>query len=179
VGSEMLATGQTATLTVTLKAHGKYEFLCTVPGHAGAGMKGLLGVGVKVTAPASANASATGPSSSTSGSSSSSSSSSTGPPCTSPKSTTVSVNEFDFGITLSPASPWPCGSITFNITNTGNVNHDFTIQGLPGGAGHGSLIDPGQRTTMTVTIGPGSYYYQCDFDEHAEQGMEGYLTVSG
>ena len=38
-----LKAGKTATLTVTLKA-GKAAFLCTVPGHAAAGMKGTLTV---------------------------------------------------------------------------------------------------------------------------------------
>ena len=37
-----------AILTVKL-AKGQYEFMCAVPGHAAAGMKGLIGVGVKVT----------------------------------------------------------------------------------------------------------------------------------
>jgi uncharacterized cupredoxin-like copper-binding protein len=40
--------GQSATLTVPFSLAGKYEFLCTIPGHAAAGMKGLLGVGVVV-----------------------------------------------------------------------------------------------------------------------------------
>jgi plastocyanin len=40
--------GQSATITVKFSLAGKYEFLCTVPGHAAAGMKGLLGVGVAV-----------------------------------------------------------------------------------------------------------------------------------
>jgi len=40
--------GQSATLTVPFSLAGKYEFLCTIPGHAAAGMKGLLGVGVAV-----------------------------------------------------------------------------------------------------------------------------------
>ena len=35
--------GKTATLTVTLKK-GKYPYSCTVPGHAAAGMKGVLTV---------------------------------------------------------------------------------------------------------------------------------------
>jgi plastocyanin len=54
VGSatKVLHPKQTATLTVTVKKVGKYEFLCTVTGHAAAGMKGLLGVGVPVTAAA-------------------------------------------------------------------------------------------------------------------------------
>src|SRR5204863_6048221 len=42
-----LQPGQSQALTVTLKK-GKYEYLCTTRGHAAAGMKGLIGVGVKV-----------------------------------------------------------------------------------------------------------------------------------
>jgi uncharacterized cupredoxin-like copper-binding protein len=38
-----LKTGKAATLKATLKA-GKYPFLCTLPGHAAAGMKGTLTV---------------------------------------------------------------------------------------------------------------------------------------
>lgn len=37
----MLAKGKTGSLTVTLKA-GAYDFICSVPGHAAAGMKGKL-----------------------------------------------------------------------------------------------------------------------------------------
>ena len=46
--TKLLHHGDTATLTVTLTKHGKYEYLCAVAGHAAAGMKGLLGVGVTV-----------------------------------------------------------------------------------------------------------------------------------
>jgi len=45
--TKILHPGQSATLTVNLKK-GIYEFLCSVPGHAAAGMKGLIGVGVPV-----------------------------------------------------------------------------------------------------------------------------------
>lgn len=38
-----LKTGKTTTLKATLKA-GKYQFLCTLPGHAAGGMKGTLTV---------------------------------------------------------------------------------------------------------------------------------------
>ncbi len=37
-----LAAGKTATLRVTFAKAGKYAYLCTIPGHAAAGMKGVL-----------------------------------------------------------------------------------------------------------------------------------------
>ena len=40
----LLARGKAATLKVTFKKAGKFAFLCTVPGHAAAGMKGTLTV---------------------------------------------------------------------------------------------------------------------------------------
>jgi len=39
----LLSAGKSATLTVTLKK-GKYGYMCTVPGHAAAGMKGTFTV---------------------------------------------------------------------------------------------------------------------------------------
>jgi uncharacterized cupredoxin-like copper-binding protein len=38
----MLKPGKSATLTVTLKKGKKYPYICTVPGHAAAGMKGTF-----------------------------------------------------------------------------------------------------------------------------------------
>ena len=47
----LLKHGQSATLTVKLTKAGLYEYLCSVPGHAAGGMKGLIGVGVVAKAP--------------------------------------------------------------------------------------------------------------------------------
>jgi uncharacterized cupredoxin-like copper-binding protein len=41
----ILAPRRSATLTVVFRKKGAYEYLCTVPGHAAAGMKGVLRVG--------------------------------------------------------------------------------------------------------------------------------------
>jgi uncharacterized cupredoxin-like copper-binding protein len=38
----LLVRGKSATLTVTFKKAGRYAYLCTIPGHAAAGMKGVL-----------------------------------------------------------------------------------------------------------------------------------------
>jgi uncharacterized cupredoxin-like copper-binding protein len=40
----LLSPGKSAKLTVTFKKAGKYPYLCTVPGHAAAGMKGTFTV---------------------------------------------------------------------------------------------------------------------------------------
>ena len=46
-GTPTIASGKSALLRIVFKTKGSYEFLCTVSGHAKAGMKGLLGVGQK------------------------------------------------------------------------------------------------------------------------------------
>jgi plastocyanin len=53
--TKVLNSGQSQTVKVVLKKPGKYEYLCPLPGHAGAGMKGLLGVGVNVTSSAASD----------------------------------------------------------------------------------------------------------------------------
>lgn len=42
--SKTISPGVKTTLTYTFKTKGTYEYLCTIPGHAAAGMKGLLKV---------------------------------------------------------------------------------------------------------------------------------------
>ena len=42
--TRLISPGQAVTLTFTFKTKGTYEYLCTVPGHAAAGMKGDLKV---------------------------------------------------------------------------------------------------------------------------------------
>jgi len=46
--TKLLHPGDTASFTVKITKTGKYEYLCSVPGHAAGGMKGLIGVGVAV-----------------------------------------------------------------------------------------------------------------------------------
>jgi uncharacterized cupredoxin-like copper-binding protein len=87
--TKVLHHGDSATLTVTISKSGKYEFLCTVSGHAAAGMKGLIGIGVAVSGSEEKSAAAAGSSSNTSGSSSGTTTSSSGGGGTSTAATTT------------------------------------------------------------------------------------------
>ena len=69
----------------------------------------------------------------------------------------------------------PCGTITFRQTNTGQTIHDFVIPNVA----RGDRINGGQSTTMTATMGPGSYPYLCTVEGHDTLGMVGTLTVTG
>jgi uncharacterized cupredoxin-like copper-binding protein len=48
--TKTLHPGDTASFTVKITKTGKYEYLCSIPGHAAGGMKGLIGIGVSVKA---------------------------------------------------------------------------------------------------------------------------------
>jgi uncharacterized cupredoxin-like copper-binding protein len=168
--TKRLAAGQSATLTVTLKK-GTYEYICTVPGHSAAGMKGMLGIGTTVTQPLPLNVPAGGGGAASNVAAAGAS----GAPCANPVPTTVDVNEFDFGFILSTTTV-PCGPVRFTQRNTGAVEHDFVINGVAGG--QGARIQPRQDTFMTTNLTPGTYKYICTVKGHDTLGMVGVLTVT-
>jgi uncharacterized cupredoxin-like copper-binding protein len=89
-----------------------------------------------------------------------------------PKTATVNVTMKDFSFVLSTKTV-KHGKVTFAIRNKGKTGHDFSI------AGHTSkVIDPGKRTTLTVTLKRGSDPYRCTIDSHAKLGMKGVLHVT-
>jgi len=149
----VLSPGQRATLKVAFKKKGKYAYRCTLPGHAAAGMKGVFGVGAKVAPPP--------------------------PPATPPaptgQQTTVRVDEFEFGFTLSQTTI-PAGTVTFAMTNSGTLPHNFHVQGVAGAVG--PILDQGRSATMTVNLTrTGTYTFICDVPGHADAGMKGSLTI--
>jgi uncharacterized cupredoxin-like copper-binding protein len=149
----LLKPGKSATLKVVFKK-GRFAYLCTVPGHAKLGMKGVFGVGT--TAPTTTTAKTT------------TTTASPGP------GGTVQVSMFEYGFTLSP-SKIPSGNVTFVMNNTGTVTHNFDVEGVKSGA----FVDPGKSATMTVNVQAGrAYNYQCDVPGHAALGMRGIFTPS-
>lgn len=103
------------------------------------------------------------------GSSSSSNSTSTGTPVTAQLS--------DFHIKLSTEEFRP-GPYTFTATNTGSHEHALEIEG-PGGENRSKTVEPGQSTTLTVTLKSGSYEVYCPIDGHKDLGMKTHITVGG
>jgi len=150
----LLAPGKSATLRVTFAKKGRYPFRCTVAGHAAAGMRGVLVVTaapIKTVPPLlTATTTITAP------------------------STTVTVSMVEYRFDLSQTAV-PAGKVTFVVRNDGTVVHDFDLVGVKAGA----FLQPGATETWTVSLAPRTYDYRCDVPEHAAEGMQGQLAVTG
>jgi uncharacterized cupredoxin-like copper-binding protein len=84
--------------------------------------------------------------------------------------TTVTVtagkpSEFHFTLSTSSAK---AGPVTFKVTNSGTIPHDFSIDGKKT-----ALLSPGKSATLTVTVKKGSNPYECTVAGHAAAGMKG------
>jgi uncharacterized cupredoxin-like copper-binding protein len=163
--TKRLAPGKSQTIRVTFKKSGRFLYVCTVPGHAAAGMKGTLAVG-KATVPKPPPTTTTTPPTTTTVAT---------PP---PGSTQIQVSATEFAFALTQTSVPVGTTVFFSVANKGQVAHDFVFPSL-GGATTG-LIQPGQTGTLTITFKTaGQVYYDCDLPQHAEAGMAGFFTVTG
>lgn len=150
----LLKPGKSATLKIAFKKKGHFGYLCTVPGHAALGMKGVFAIGTSAPPPKTTTKSTT--------------TTNPGP------GGTVKVSEFEYGFTLSPSSV-PSGNVTFVMTNTGTTTHNFDISGVKAGP----FLDPGKSASLTVNLQAGRRYsYLCDVPGHAALGMTGTFTPS-
>ena len=92
-------------------------------------------------------------------------------------------SEFGFKLSSKTAAH---GAITFNVTNGGNVPHDFKLCSKASAtkadtcAGKAiKLLTPGQSATLKVTVAKaGTYEYLCTVPGHATAGMKGLLKVT-
>jgi FtsP/CotA-like multicopper oxidase with cupredoxin domain len=68
------------------------------------------------------------------------------------------------------------GPATFDVTNTGQTEHNFAIEGNA----ETEMIPPGESATLRVPdLAAGTYTYICEVAGHADGGMTGTLEVSG
>ena len=114
-----LLPGKSATLTVKFTKKGRYAYLCTIPGHAAAGMKGVFAVATKAVPP---------PPSSTPSTTTTQPTTTTSTVPVGTAQTTVTVNMVEYAFQLSQTTI-PSGQVTFVIKNSGNEEHNFNING--------------------------------------------------
>ncbi len=89
---------------------------------------------------------------------------------------TVDISETEFQ--LDPADPTAeAGSVTFNVSNDGQTVHNLEVEGN-GVEEVTDSIEAGGSAELTVDLEPGEYEIYCSIGDHAEQGMEGTLTVN-
>ena len=71
----------------------------------------------------------------------------------------------------------PAGQeLTFEVTNSGKIDHNFAIEG----ASATKMLAPGESATLAVKpLETGSYTVICEVQGHADGGMKGPLTVTG
>ncbi len=83
----------------------------------------------------------------------------------------ASVTATDFKFKVIPAR-LTRGVATFTVVNRGEATHDFKIAGKKT-----KILNPGQRTTLKVTLKKGTYAYLCTVPGHAALGMKGKVVV--
>ncbi len=87
---------------------------------------------------------------------------------------TVNVTETEFKFDPK-AMTAKAGPVTFQIKNSGAVEHNFIVEGT-------SIkvegIQPGQTKPATATFAAGTYKVLCTIPGHQEAGMTGTLTVT-
>jgi len=87
--------------------------------------------------------------------------------------TKVTLTEF----AIDPPNPTAqAGSVTFDVSNEGSAPHALEIEGN-GIEEVTDTLSGGQSATLTVDLEPGEYEWYCPVGNHADQGMEGTLTV--
>lgn len=105
----------------------------------------------------------------------------------------VAVTLSEFAVTPSVRAV-PAGSVTFSVSNTGNVEHEFVIlrtsaaaDALPqdgAEASEAGLVDEiegiksGEAGSLTVDLASGHYVVICNLPDHYAAGMYAALTVN-
>ena len=92
------------------------------------------------------------------------------------ESETVAVTEGEMFIELSEDS-FTAGTYTFDVTNTGDMPHDFVIEEAGSDVAGTEVLQPGESTTLEVELTPGDYVFYCSVGAHRAAGMEEPVTV--
>jgi plastocyanin len=91
---------------------------------------------------------------------------------------TIKVQESEWKITLPPTATLSQGKVTFDVRNTGKVQHDLSIRGgNVAGPSKTPLISPGGTAKLTVSLSTGNYTLYCSVPGHEQLGMKAQISV--
>jgi plastocyanin len=85
-----------------------------------------------------------------------------------------SMTDFKFS-EANPTVKAKNGTVTVNLTNDGGTTHAMEIEDSK--EFKSKFISPGQKTTLTAKLKPGTYEFYCPVDGHKQLGMKGKITV--
>ena len=92
----------------------------------------------------------------------------------------VEVELFEFGVEPPGVQLTPGTTVTFHITNKGQVDHNLYIGDGGAVAKWDPLIKPGESANVNFTVpASGVTVYYCNVQGHRELGMLGNLTLRG
>jgi uncharacterized cupredoxin-like copper-binding protein len=89
---------------------------------------------------------------------------------------TIQVKETEFELQPAEITLDKPGTYVFEAVNSGSTVHVLEVEG-EGVEEETKEIEPGQSAELKVKLKAGTYKLYCPVDGHAEQGMEGKLTV--
>ena len=89
--------------------------------------------------------------------------------------TIVDVSLSEWAIEILSDTDIRAGEVTFNVTNNGALEHNFTIEGIDEAVL--DLIYQQETQSLTVTLEPGTYLLVCTIEGHHDAGMELEITV--
>jgi plastocyanin len=92
---------------------------------------------------------------------------------------TIQIKETDFKLAPAKVTIASTGSVTFEATNDGQVDHALEIEGN-GVEEESGTISPGSSGKVTVDLSKaGTYEMYCPIDDHRGMGMEATVVVGG
>ncbi len=88
----------------------------------------------------------------------------------------IEVKETEFELRPAEITLDKPGTYVFRAVNSGDTVHALEVEG-EGTEVETEEIEPGQSAELKVKLEAGTYELYCPVDGHAEEGMEGKLTV--
>ena len=89
----------------------------------------------------------------------------------------IQVKETEYKLTPSSFTVSKPGTVTFQVTNAGHIDHALEVEGN-GVEKEISPISPGSSAKLTVNLSKnGTYEVYCPIDGHRAMGMEAKLVV--